>query len=271
MKNNNNKYITIITVFAIVAIVAMTVAAVSVISRNKNVEPVSEQTSIVLQTEASSEPPVVTTTKVTTEQHTQPPVTQADRNINLTSSLQYNVNIYLSNFSEVGMRSFMGTPTYAELAKFGLMYNFINRYERTVEYGDYSYVADWANHRVKESYAIESIKKFLGITVQPGFANGVDFYSDGYFYTQFTGAPMTQGFTIVSDLTDEGQGIYKAEFSIYDCGGEDSKYYSYSASQIENANSRILAKAGYGTACFRSRNINDRTTYYLTEYIVTRY
>lgn len=190
----------------------------------------------------------------------------------LNNDLQYNVNIFLSNFSESGLESFIDTPSDEQLIDFSLSYNMINRYylyeELMNPVNDPD--LDWANVRIEEKYVLDSIKKFFGIERPMGFAQEHKLYKDGYLYNQFTGGYMLKGLTIVKELEYLGNNRYKAEFEIYEDLNGDNQYYSYSYSEIQKVTDEYLHKEGYGTAVFYAGNINSRDTYHLEEYVVTR-
>ncbi|MGN1444302.1 MAG: hypothetical protein ACI4XE_10695 [Acutalibacteraceae bacterium] len=224
-----------------------------------------------------------TTTRTTTAASTKRPQVQPDTEnyntpepsgtISLTDSLQYDLNIFLSNFSESKVPSFSDRLSDEELADYGLCYNFINRQHlfETPENGDYYEQGDvYGTHRIKEHYVIETIKKYFDVTVSPGFAEGTRFYSDGYFYIEFTGAPFSDGFTVVSSARDIGGNLYEVNFSIYMSDGNDKPYYGYSTRDIENTTDPYVRYVCDGTAYIRATNIYDRSTYILDSYYVSR-
>lgn len=220
-------------------------------------------------TEKTTQAPVTTTkSPVTTKPYVQ------GQSISLNSKLQYDMNIFLSNFSESGITSFTDRPSVEDLAMFSEFYNFFNRYDKTVVFGEYFKNGVFiGNYRIKEEYGISAIKKFFGITVEPGFAEGCYNYYDGYFYGHFTGAHYTEGFSIVHDLKYIGGDIYEAEFKIFESGGVDAPYYSSTLEEVEGMLGRediYLRRAGSGIARIKVGNINDRTTYLLDEYYVAR-
>ena len=199
-------------------------------------------------------------------------VTPAQPGIALTDSLQYDLNIFLSNFSESNVPSFSDRLSDEELANYGLFYNFINR-QHLFESGDY-YDHDGVdcNYRIEEHYVIETIKKYFDVTVSPGFAEGTKIYVDGYFYMGFTGAPLSEGFSIASSAEDVGGNLYKVKFSIYMSYRGDQPYYGYTTQQIqsESASQESLLYVCDGTAYIRATNIYDRSTYILDSYYVSR-
>lgn len=213
-----------------------------------------------------------TTTRTTTAAASAKPQVQPGY-LSLTASLQYDLNIFLSNFSESNVPSFSDRLSDEALANYGLCYNFINRNYlfETPENGDY-YEQDgvYGTHRIKEHYVIETIKKYFDVTVSPGFAEGTSFYSDGYFYIEFTGAPLTEGFTVVSSAKDIGGNLYEVNFSIYTSDGNDKPFYGYSTRDIENTTDPYVQYVCDGTAYIRATNIYDRSTYILDSYYVSR-
>lgn len=235
--------------------------------------------------EGSSEPQTVVSTPNHTAQTATSPATNALQpsektydvpiqpgKITLSESLQYDLNIFLSNFSESNVGSFSSQPSNEELADFALTYNFINR-QNLFESGEYSIGEDTAyNYRLDEKYAIETIKKYFDISVKPGFADGYRFYHDGYFYLEFTGAALSEGFSVVSSVEDVGGNLYKVNFAIYMSDGNDQPYYGYTTQRIqsESASNEYLRYVCDGTAYIRATNIYDRSTYILDSYHVSR-
>ena len=128
------------------------------------------------------------------------------------------------------------------------------------------------NYRIKEEHFISAIKKYFGFTVSPGFAEGCEWYKNGYFYGEFTGAHFGGGFSIVSELNYIGDGIYEAKFDIYESGlADDASYYKYTSEQMRSyvataGEDVYLRSVGQGSAKIKVGDISDRSTYILVGY-----
>ncbi|MBR5827467.1 MAG: zinc ribbon domain-containing protein [Clostridia bacterium] len=298
-KPKNKSVITIIIVAVVSALIGAAVVffltdkptepsvdntTASVYDNNSSIDDYEHTTDaqeILTTTGADNEYEEVVTTEAITEPLTTTEQPSEPEYIEFTSDLQYNVNVFLSNFSESGLESFYDRPSDENLARFSKWYNFMNRHLTTVEWDEedadfpYDMASSGFNFRISEDYGIEAVEKFFGIKLEKGFGKGFENYKDGYFYDQFTGASYSQGFTIVSSLKNKGDGIYDAEFVIYETSdGIDSPYYSYTSEQIRNDMSTpgnyYISSSGYGTARFKATDINDRSTYKLIGYDVTR-
>lgn len=195
-----------------------------------------------------------------------------DNRIVLTDDLQYDVNIFLSNFSESDVESFDGIPSDKALLYYALSYNLINRNNlfESVENPPKDSLY-WTNIRISEKYILETIEKYFAVKKYPGFA--ADFYEgyvDGYYYDQFTGGYLCSGFSIVKEVNYIGNNRYELQFDIYDDGAGGSEYYGFSLEEIEKDDNEYLCYLGKGTAIIYASDINDRSTYWLDEYSVTR-
>lgn len=196
-------------------------------------------------------------------------IVAVDKTVRLTSDLQYDLNIFLSNFSESDLPNFrMGERlSDEELIQFAGLYNLYNRHN-LYEYGDYydDHYLYGGNMRIEKEHIYETIKKYFDITMKE------DVIED-YFYTEFTGGHILEGVSIVNKAEKLENNLYKVSFIVYYTGNNDSEYYSLTADEAEkhylenyNSDSIIFENVGTGTAIIYAKDINDRSTYILKEY-----
>ena len=193
-----------------------------------------------------------------------------DKSVKITSDLQYDLNIFLSNFSESDLPNFrMGERlSNDELIYFAELYNIYNRHElfENVEYREEEADLYRGNIRIKKEYIYETIKKYFDITMDE------DVLGD-YLYTEFTGGHMSEGVSIVNKAENLGDNLYRISFEVYATGGMDSDYYSFSPQEAKkyyleahNGSQTALENVRTGTAIIYAKDINDRSTYILKEY-----
>ncbi len=206
----------------------------------------------------------------TKAQETQKATEPADSSIDITSDLQYDVNIFLSNFSESKLGTFIGSPEKDEILYYALSYNFINKPD-VYEKGTYgSYDGRSCNIRISEDEIEKTVSKYFDISVKPSFHQQFLNYSDGYYYANSADF-KDYGYTVVSKLEKSESNLYIAHFDIYSDGV--SHNYNMTPSQAEKLSSSensSLAKLGSGTAKIKATDIYNRSTYILNEYSVTR-
>ncbi len=197
-------------------------------------------------------------------------IVAVDKTVRLTSDLQYDLNIFLSNFSESDLPNFrMGERlSDDELIYFAELYNIYNRHDlfESVAYREEEADLYRGNIRIKKEYIYETIKKYFDITMDEGVLGD-------YLYTEFTGGHMSEGVTIVNKAESLGDNLYRLSFDVYPTGGMDSDYYSFSSQEakkhyleVNNGNQTAFENVKKGTAIIYAKDINDRSTYILKEY-----
>ncbi len=223
------------------------------------------------------EPPVTTQTTINTTNSYYP------KSVDINSDLQYQLNIFLSNYSEAYMNSFDGKPDSIDLVWFGMLHNHLNKYEKTYENVDV--IIDDVNYfeRIHKKHVAEAVVKYFGIELTEEdyrMASEVFPYKDSYLYFEWTGGWLSAGFSIVDKLSLVDHNTYEIHFCIYD----DMYWFGYDGlyrmtpSDVADAkdkaekglSERYVSKIGEGTARIYTEDINTRSKYKILSYSVDR-
>lgn len=270
-KNQKNSTVTlIIGIICGVLIVGITFIAIILAGnskkddKNKNDDNSSAR---LTQTSAvSTEIPQTQPTEPSTQKDVQSPDAAP-----VTKSKQYDMNIFMSNFSESDLPNFsMGKRLSAEeLTWFARDYCFFNRYE-LYEDTDYEFPdGGYGNIRIQEKYIKDTVENYFGFSLDDSEFTENLMYHDGCFYRQVTGGDMSSGCTIVNKFEKIGDNTYKLYCDVYFTSGADGDYYSFNAQQAEEESKKddvCFVKTKSGTAIIEAADINDRSTYILKEY-----
>lgn len=212
-----------------------------------------------------------TTTATTTTRKAEVETTTALQtgDISINSNLQYDLNLFLSNFSEANLKSYVTRPDDAALINFAYNFNFINNRDRfevldtIVEIGDMA-----CNYRISKENVVRSIENYFDITLEDDFGEDYTYYADGYFYYTFTGGMIMDDITIVTRAEYIGNDVYLVFFNLYDVASNNGSMYTYTDSQmLEDMDSKpYIRKSDSGYAQIYAEDINDANTYYLQCY-----
>ena len=185
---------------------------------------------------------------------------------------QYELNILLSNLTEVGMGSFSGVPDINAITLFASMHSLLNYNPAVsgIEYGEYHINGNYYNTRIRVSYISQLAKRFFDADISESsfYSSSLSYhFYNGYYYSLETGGECSQGVAVVRDLTyNKNNNTYTADFSIYtvDYRLGDSEAYSYTSSQAEN--SEYLTRTGNGYAILQPHTYNGSKTYKVIDY-----
>lgn len=130
--------------------------------------------------------------------------------VGVTTKVRYNINLFLSNFSETGMQFYSSQrSTDAQLVDFAIFHTWMNRQNR-IERGQ------WGNDncRMSDQYVADIAQKYFGR--QPTNLTPTEIaHRDGYYYWETTGGYMGMGVAILSHVEDMGDGRYGVYFGCY--------------------------------------------------------
>ena len=185
-----------------------------------------------------------------------------------------NLNIFLSNFSEVFFRSFdrNGTIDEASLVDFAFLHNKINsfgrdRIESRQRNGEYYYTISTAD-------VDNCLDRFFGVGVPHQDFDYYNFHvycEDGYYYFPAADGESYNNFTIASEVIRDG-GVLRVKFDVYGLDletywyedGIDEKYYAMTAA--EAASNGLLEHRGSGEAVLENYTLDGSATYRLISY-----
>lgn len=123
---------------------------------------------------------------------------------------RYNINLFLSNFSEQGMTFYSALRrSDAQLVDFAIFHTWYNRQDR-IERGQ------WGNDncRMSDQHVAEIAQRYFGVVPKDYMPTEID-YRDGYYYWQTTGGSMGMGFACLSHVEELGGGRYGVYFGCY--------------------------------------------------------
>ena len=192
----------------------------------------------------------------------------------------YNVNLFLTNFTEQGMLypadvlEAAGMADY-ELVNFAIEHIWFNRQDY-LEWGEYF---NGNNVRLSEEYIPAVCQKYFGRT--PVLIHDVDYdIANKHYYWQETGGHVPMGFANLHSISDMGGGRYRVGFCVYGMGMEwDDDVYSMDErdlvhSHLEYFNGELNA---YGTRYNPRGNaiinvhggsLSDRSTWTLDRLVI---
>ena len=177
---------------------------------------------------------------------------------------RYNINLFLSNFSEQGMTFYSsGRVNDETLVNFALDHIWLNRQD-LVERADFGVY----NFRIADDRIEEIALKYFGVAPE-SYASSRYAYEGGYFYGESTGGYMGHGVVSLSHVEDMGGGVYGVYFGCYgegeffaasDCGlRPEQAAAKYSGSAVHT---------GYAVINTHGMGLSDRTGWTLRQYDV---
>jgi len=175
---------------------------------------------------------------------------------------RYNINLFLSNFSEQGMTFYSRQRhTDAQLVDFAIFHTWYNRQDR-IERGQWG----TENCRMSDVYVREISKKYFGIAPDSLLPSQIR-YEDGYYYWQTTGGYMGMGVVSMSHAEEMGDGLFGIYFGCY---GEGE---AWSADDCDLRPEQAAKKfadspvhAGYAVINTNGGTMLDRSTWTLEQY-----
>lgn len=193
--------------------------------------------------------------------------------VDLSQDERYSINLFLSNFTEVGFVWPSGCydkrwVDRALLTRFAIDHCWFNRQNR-LEWGEYF---DYNNVRLPKSQIAPIVKKYFDLDIEPSDHPQYMDYSAGYYYWQETGGHTNDGFACLDRVEALGGNRYSVWFNIYGMGeGWSSDVCYYTQAQAR----RIYPVAGLestGRAVIRtgSAGLSDRSGWSLERFTVDR-
>ncbi len=192
--------------------------------------------------------------------------------VSLTSQQRYNLNLFLSNFTEVGFCRREGAYSDAwadpvQLTDFAVDHCWFNRQNR-LEWGEYF---NYNNVRLPEEQIAPIVKKYFGLSIKPSHEQPYTDYKNGYYYWQETGGHISDGFACLSGAEKLGGGRYCVWFGVY-AGGEqwdnDACYYTQEQAWAAYPGYGGMVPFGCAVVDTGSSGLNDRSGWKLVRYAV---
>ena len=175
---------------------------------------------------------------------------------------RYNINLFLSNFSEQGMTFYSRQRhTDAQLVDFAIFHTWYNRQDR-IERGQWG----TDNCRMSDEYVGEIAEKYFGV-VPDSLSPSKLRYADGYYYWQTTGGYMGMGVVSMSHVEELGSGRFGVYFG---CFGEGEAWSADDCDlRPEQAAKKFAESAvhtGYAVIDTNGGSLLDRSTWTLEQY-----
>ena len=194
--------------------------------------------------------------------------------VSMTSGQRYNINLFLSNFTETGFlwRSGCYDESYTDagqLTRFAIDHCWFNRQNR-LEWGVYF---NGNNVRLPEDQIAPIVKKYFGVNISPSHEPPYMDYKKGYYYWQETGGHTNDGFACLYNVESLGGGRYCVWFDVYGMGENwDNDVCYYDEYQAESAYQPYGSYAPYGRAIIDvgSSGLNDRSDWSLVRFAINR-
>jgi len=170
-------------------------------------------------------------------------------------------NLFLSNFTEVGVRRLDSFPSDMELVDFAhdhLWFNSNDEYE----YGEYY---NGNNCRVSDDRIQGIVDKYFYYVPKRVELSETRFDYDGeYYYHCETGGWINDGFAHVVSICPMEDDMYYISFLIYGGGNYwKNEVMGWSVSMIE---AEYGAPTGFGAAMVHAEDLSDRSTYKLVSF-----
>jgi hypothetical protein len=178
--------------------------------------------------------------------------------VKLSADEQKKLNVFFSNFSEVGMEPFAkGKLTDEALINFGVLHLYKNNkslFEKT----------DGVNSKIKDDKISESVQKYFGINISAHKSTGQFKYKNGYYFI-----PLADGeaytFSQVDSLTDIGGDFYTANVKVYTAGSGWTGDANGSKKDWEKDGSEMPVLTGKYKAIFEKKNTGNVLVEYLKQ------
>ena len=181
----------------------------------------------------------------------------------LTADQRYNINLFLSNFTEADFAwgtGYFDMDDEVEMVEFAINHIWFNQQDK-IEWVDGH---EEGNVRLKEEYIAPVAEKYFGrapLSAQPKWA----VYKDGYYYWTETGGHVASGFAQITSVRELENGYYEVYFETY--GGGMAWTNDCCGLTLDQAREKYpdnYPLAGY--ALLEIGDINDRATYRLLRY-----
>jgi len=192
--------------------------------------------------------------------------------VEVTDAQRYNLNLFLSNFTEADFCRWEGAyvdswKNTAQLTDFALEHCWFNRQDR-LEWGEYF---NGNNVRCPESQVAPIVEKYFGRTISPSHTVDYIDYKNGYYYWEETGGHTSGGFACLDQVELLGEGRYRVGFHIY-AGAEnwtnDACRYTPSQAQSAYPSYDGWYREGFAVIDVGRGSLDDRSTWALTRYAV---
>jgi len=173
-------------------------------------------------------------------------------------------NLFLSNFTEVGIEYISSWPDDMVLVDFAHDHIWFNDQDE-YEYGEY-FAGN--NCRVSDDGIQRIINNYFYYAPQVDLSQTRFDYRNGYYYHCETGGSVNCGFAHTLDIVPCGDNFYYISFLIF--GGGNYWKNSVMSASIEDIIAEFGEYAGFGCAQIYAEDLSDRSTYKMISYTSLR-
>ena len=208
--------------------------------------------------------PEATELPVTDVQPTEPEYVFHNMIQDLTDRQLYELNVFLSNFSEIQMAYYEdGISTGYDAVNFAFLHTIVNNYKAIVFDGSWM--------KISADTIEQYTNRFLGVVPPRQTYGGYYEYVDGYYRVPAASGETYNHFTIANTVYENPNGtftvyydVYQLDYEVYfDKGMPDAVYHLRTA----NGSSYALTYEGSGSATIRPYTLsNGRESYQLIFY-----
>lgn len=184
-----------------------------------------------------------------------PALASAYEPVSLTAEQRAAANLFLSNFTEIGVRSLESYEDDMNLVDFAHDHLWFNDQD-SFEYGEY---ANGNNCRVSNERIQEIIDKYFYYPRPVDLSQTRFDYVNGYYYHCETGGWTPDGFAYTVSAVQTEIDTYFVSFLIF--GGGDYWDNSVMDDSLEEIAERFPYSCGYGSALIHAEDLSDRSTY----------
>lgn len=185
----------------------------------------------------------------------------------LTANERYNINLFLSNFTEADFcwgKGYFDHDDERQLIDFAINHIWFNQQDKLEFLEDISEY----NTRLKKETVLPVIKKYFGIDVKSMEPTWAEIHGDYYCWTE-TGGHVASGFAQETSVVDLGDGTYDVWFSVLGSGwGWTNECCGYTLDEARAAYPDAYEMCGY--ARIQASDLSDRATFTLKEYACGR-
>lgn len=184
-----------------------------------------------------------------------PALASAYEPVSLTAEQRAAADLFLSNFTEIGVRSLESYEDDMNLVDFAHDHLWFNDQD-SFEYGEY---ANGNNCRVSNERIQEIIDKYFYYPRPVDLSQTRFDYVNGYYYHCETGGWTPDGFAYTVSAVQTEIDTYFVSFLIF--GGGDYWDNSVMDDSLEEIAERFPYSCGYGSALIHAEDLSDRSTY----------
>lgn len=164
-------------------------------------------------------------------------------------------NLFLSNFTEIGVRQLDAYGDDMDLVDFAHDHMWFNENDE-YEFGEYG---GENNCRVSDDKIQDIIDSYFYYPREVDIAQTRFDYADGYYYHCETGGWIPDGFAHVVNMCYVGDGVYFVSFYVF--GGGSDWNNDVMEMTLEAIEAEYGHPNGYGSALIYADDIADRSTY----------